>query len=115
MTMRYVQDPHLEEYYLRCIQETVGELLAIEKLDLSQIKVVLPPQISTGFIDALSTAMQVGREKFVDVQSQHNLLTSSLPYALQYAQEHQLVQPGDIALLISVGSGIQVGCATYYC
>jgi amino acid adenylation domain-containing protein len=114
MTMRYVQDPRLEEYYLQCIQETVGELLAIEGLDLSQIKVVLPPQISTGFIDALSAAMPVEREKFVDVQAQHNLLTSSLPYALQYARERQLVQPGDIALLISVGSGIQVGCATYY-
>ncbi len=114
MTMRFVQDPRLLDYYLQCIQDTVSELLAVEGLDLSQIKVVLPPQISTAFIDSLSEAMQVSREKFVDVQSQHDLFTSSLPYALQYARDHQLVQPGDVALLISVGSGIQVGCATYY-
>jgi amino acid adenylation domain-containing protein len=114
MTMRYVQDPHLQDYYLQCVQATVGELLAIEGLELSQIKVVLPPQISSAFVDALSEAMQVSREKFVDVQSQYDLFTSSLPYALQYARDHQLVQPGDIALLISVGSGIQVGCATYH-
>jgi amino acid adenylation domain-containing protein len=114
MTMRYMQDPRLKDYYLQCIQATVGELLTIEGLDLSQIKVVLPPQISSAFIDALSAGMNVGREKFVDVQNQRDLFTSSLPYALQSARDQQLVQPGDVALLISVGSGIQVGCATYH-
>ena len=29
-------------------------------------------------------------------------------------REQGLVQPGDIGLIVAVGSGIQVGCATYY-
>jgi 3-oxoacyl-[acyl-carrier-protein] synthase III len=48
------------------------------------------------------------------VGSERDLYTSALPYAFQYVQEQQLVQPGDIGLIINVGAGIQVGCATYY-
>jgi 3-oxoacyl-[acyl-carrier-protein] synthase III len=36
-----------------------------------------------------------------------------VPYALDHALRHQLVSPGDIGLIVSVGSGVQVGCATY--
>jgi 3-oxoacyl-[acyl-carrier-protein] synthase III len=108
------RDPYLERYYRQCIKETVQELLTREQLDLSQIKVILPPQISSNFIAELSQDLEVRLDKLVDVQAQHNLHTSSLAYALQHVSKHQLALPGDIGLLISVGSGIQVGCATYY-
>ena len=108
------KDPRVEQYYLQCIQETVSELLQREHLDMEQIKLVLPPQISSSFIDELARTLNVDRDKLVDVHARHDLFTSSLPYALQQAYEQQLVKPGDIGLIISVGSGIQVGCATYY-
>jgi len=108
------RDPRIESYYLQCIQEAVQELLRLEHLDLAQIKVVLPPQISTGFISRLSDTLAIDRGRLVDVQTQHDLFTSSLAYTLQHVHKHKLVQPGDIGLIISVGSGIQVGCATYY-
>ncbi|MBE3560030.1 MAG: amino acid adenylation domain-containing protein [Ktedonobacteraceae bacterium] len=114
-TCLYVeQDAHVEQYYQRCIRETVLELLRIEQLDLSRIKLILPPQISSSFIDGLSDIMEVDRSKFVDLHTQYDLFTSSLPYALQAVHERNLAQPGDIGLFIAVGAGIQVGCATYY-
>jgi 3-oxoacyl-[acyl-carrier-protein] synthase III len=108
------RDQHIESYYLQCIQEAVQELLRLEHLDLAQIKIVLPPQISAGFISRLSDTLAIDRTRLVDVQAQHDLFTSSLAYTLQHVRKHKLVQPGDIGLIISVGSGIQVGCATYY-
>jgi amino acid adenylation domain-containing protein len=108
------RDPHIESYYLQCIQETVQELLSLEHLDLAQIKVVMPPQISAGFISRLSDTLAIDRSRLVDVQAQHDLFTSSLAYTLQHVRKHKLVQTGDIGLIISIGSGIQVGCATYY-
>lgn len=108
------KDAHMESYYLPCIQEAVQEFLSQEHLDLSQIKVVLPPQISSEFISNLGETLGIERDKLVDLQPAHDLFTSSLPYTLQYVREHNLAQPGDIGLIISVGSGIQVGCATYY-
>jgi 3-oxoacyl-[acyl-carrier-protein] synthase III len=108
------RDLHLENYYRRCIKVTVQELLAREELELSQIKVILPPQISSNFITKLSKDLEVSREKLIDVQAQHDLHTSSLAYALEQVRARQLAQSGDIGLIISVGSGIQVGCVTYY-
>jgi 3-oxoacyl-[acyl-carrier-protein] synthase III len=113
-TLCIEKDPRLEQYYLRCIQDTVSELLRREHLEMEQIKLILPPQISSGFIDELGRTLNVGRDKLVDVGACHDLFTSSLPYALQQAYAQQLVKPGDIGLIISVGSGIQVCCATYH-
>ena len=112
-TMHFDEDPDIESYYLECISAAVCELLSIEKLDLAQIKVILPPQISAQFITSLSARMNISRDKFVDV-ARKDLFTSSLPYAMEHIREQHLVKPGDIGLIITVGSGIQVGCATYY-
>jgi amino acid adenylation domain-containing protein len=112
--LRIERDPRIEHYYVQCIQETVQELLRLEHLKLAQIKVVLPPQISSELISHLSDVLGIERNKLVDVGAQHDLFTSSLAYTLQHVYQHKLVQPGDIGLIINVGSGIQVGCATYY-
>ncbi|HTI15424.1 MAG TPA: amino acid adenylation domain-containing protein [Dictyobacter sp.] len=114
MLMNFEQAPQFLEYYARCIQDTVNELLSIEHLDMSQIRVILPPQISPDFLTALSNKLEVERERLVDVHATHDLFTSSLPYTLQQVQKQQLAKPGDIGLIINVGAGIQVGCATYY-
>jgi hypothetical protein len=36
-----------------------------------------------------------------------------VPHGLQHAWQHGLVGSGDIGLIVSVGSGLQVGCTTY--
>lgn len=113
--MHFEKDPNIETCYLQCIYDTVQELLDIEQLHISQVKLVLPPQISSAFIAALSEKMQLGKDRFVAVScDNHDLFTSSLPYALHYVREQNLVKPGDVGLIIAVGTGIQVGCATYY-
>jgi amino acid adenylation domain-containing protein len=105
----------LETYYRRCMREAVDEVLKVENLDRSQIKVVLPPQISPEFVSSLSDELGFEKDIVVDVARENaDLFTSSLPYALQHVQEQHRVQPGEIGLIITVGSGIQVGCAIYY-
>ena len=43
-----------------------------------------------------------------------DLYTSSAAYALRHALERKRVGPGDVGLIMGVGSGVQVGCAIYY-
>ena len=112
--MHFERDPELEPYYIQCIRETIQELLDLEQLTIEQIKVILPPQISSDFISVLSRRLEIERDRFVDVGAERDLFTSSLPYALEEAQRQQRLKPGDIGLIINVGSGIQVGCASYY-
>jgi 3-oxoacyl-[acyl-carrier-protein] synthase III len=113
--LHFDRSPDLEAHYIAGILYTVRELLLMEDLELTQITKIFPPQISSAFIAKLSEAMNLSNDRFVDaVGESQDLFTSSLPCALQFAHEHNLVKVGDIGLIISVGSGIQVGCAVYY-
>ena len=53
-------------------------------------------------------------EIFVELVSEgKDLFTSSLPCSLHEIETRDLAKPGDIGLVINVGAGLQVGCATY--
>jgi 3-oxoacyl-[acyl-carrier-protein] synthase III len=113
--LAFTKDSNVESFYLKCISDTVHELLEREALELSQIKIVFPPQISSEFIDRLAQRLNVLRDRCIDLaQEGKDFFTSSLAFAMQYAREHDLVQPGDIGLIVNVGTGIQIGCAVYY-
>jgi 3-oxoacyl-[acyl-carrier-protein] synthase III len=113
--LSFVKDPQIESYYLETIPRVVGDLLRRENLKLSQIKAIFPPQISGEFIDRISERLNIVRDRFIDIaQDGKDLFTSSIAYAFGAARDEQRVEPGDVGLVISVGAGIQVGCATYY-
>lgn len=106
---------NLEALYHGAILSAVQELLELENLDLKQIDWIFPPQISTDFITRLSETLNLPRQRFVDaVGDGPDLFSSSLPYALEYANTKGWTKPGQIGLMIVVGSGIQVGCAIYH-
>ena len=113
--LHFDQKPPLEDYFLACIPEAVAELLKLEGLDISQINVIIPPQISATFLSKLSLNMAINQDRFVDIAPEGaDYFTSSLVYAWQRLQAQNWVKRGDIGLIISVGAGLQVGCATYY-
>jgi 3-oxoacyl-[acyl-carrier-protein] synthase III len=108
------KDTDLEKKYIACIVPVVEELLQQEELNLDQIDIVFPPQISSGFIGQLSEQLNLPLKRFVDVVEEGpDLFSSSLAYGMEYAYNNELIKPGHIGLIIAVGSGIQVGCAIY--
>lgn len=105
----------LDEYYVKCAPVAVRELLMLEGLDLSQITLIFPPQLSLTAVSQLSKNLDVPRNKFVDFgQQDSDLFSSSLVFGLQYAHQEGLVRTGDIGLAISAGTGVQIGAAIYY-
>jgi 3-oxoacyl-[acyl-carrier-protein] synthase-3 len=93
----------------------VRELLELEGIELSQVKVILPPQSSAAFIARLADALHVGPGRCLDVTAPgQDLFTSSLPYTLEDARRRGLAGAGDVGLIIAMGSGLQVGGALYY-
>ncbi|OHB80585.1 MAG: hypothetical protein A2W31_10515 [Planctomycetes bacterium RBG_16_64_10] len=103
-----------EQRYIAHVRALTDDVLKRSNLDKAAIKAVFPPQVSNEFLHELSDRLAIPREKFVAVVGDNDLFSSSLPYGLRCAQEQGLVTAGDIGLLISVGVGIQVGCAVYY-
>jgi len=109
------KDANLDALYIDCIFPVVKEMIQLEELDLDQIDVVFPPQISSNFISRLSEKLNIPQKKFIDIAGEGpDYFTSSLPYALANAYEKKLIKSGDIGLIIAAGSGIQVGCAIYH-
>ena len=107
------RDPNLAAHYLDCIPAAVEELLKLEELDSSEIAAVFPPYLCDADRTELAARLNIPSSRFVDLAAESDPFSSCLPYGLQQAWRHKLVKSGDIGLIVTVGSGVQVGCATY--
>ncbi|MBN1655212.1 MAG: hypothetical protein JXA30_15695 [Deltaproteobacteria bacterium] len=109
-----VQIQNILELFVQVIRTGIGEYLQRGGIALSSFDIVIAPQISTAFIDEVREVLGGQDERFINATAEgDDLFSASIPVALKYAIDNNLAQPGNKALLISVGSGIQVGCATY--
>jgi 3-oxoacyl-[acyl-carrier-protein] synthase III len=110
----FERDPRLEAYYQECILDAVTEFLSEQRRDLSDIDLVFLPQVSCRLLEGLRAGLSIPEERCVNaLQPGYDLFTSSLPLALRYAHAQGMVRPGDVGLIVGVGSGIQVGCVLY--
>ncbi len=113
--LRFEAGDEDEAKQMSLIKEMVGDLLAQEGLDLAAVKVILPPQNTPAWIARLAAVMGLPLERFVDAtHPEGDLFTSSLPFAFRRVEEEHRAAAGDLGLVIAVGSGGQVGCATYH-
>lgn len=105
---------NLLEIYLDCIEKGVAQFLQEQGLTSEEIRVLLPPQISPEFVRQVGERLGFPAEKVVDVSTDGaDLATSSTPVAMQAAMQRNLVAKGDLGLVVNVGAGVQVACATY--
>ncbi|OBK35653.1 non-ribosomal peptide synthetase [Mycobacterium sp. 1245111.1] len=107
------RDPDLAAHYVDIIADAVGELLKLEALAPSDIAAVFPPHLSEADREDLAARLSIASSLFVAPPSDTDPFSSSVPHGLQHAWEHGLVGSGDVGLIVSVGSGLQVGCTTY--
>jgi amino acid adenylation domain-containing protein len=107
------RDPNLPMHYLDCIPAAVEELLKLEEIDCSEIAAVFPPHLTDVDRTELAARLNIPSSRFVDLAAEADPFSSCLPQALQQARRQGLVKSGDVVLIVTVGSGVQVGCATY--
>jgi 3-oxoacyl-[acyl-carrier-protein] synthase III len=114
LSMVFHKDPAIEKIYLDTISRGVSEFLAREGIGLDAFDLILPSQVSPEFVSAMADLLGVERERMIDVtRKDGDLFNASLPTAMGYVLENDLASPGQKALIINVGSGVQVGCAIY--
>lgn len=107
------RDPKLTAHYLDCIPAAVDELLELEGLAREDITVVFPPFLPAADHAELAKRIDIDGSRFVELGDETDPFTSSVPLGLQQAWQNEMVKPGDIGLIVSVGSGLQVACTTY--
>jgi len=104
----------INEQYMVLILSFVKDFLLNNGLGPEEINLVFPPQISSDFISELESRLDFPNATVINaVGDDPDLFTSSIPYSFEYMFNKGLVSSGDTALIIAVGSGIQVGCAIY--
>jgi 3-oxoacyl-[acyl-carrier-protein] synthase III len=114
MTFIFKRDPAVENIYLRAVSIGVSKFLKREAIGLDDFDMIIPSQISSGFITKMAGILGVKREKMIDVTREGgDLFNASLPAAMDHIFKHNQPEPGQKALIINIASGIQVGCAIY--
>ena len=99
--------------YLGCVATAVESFLAQQGLSLEEIDVLLPPQLCQPFVGAVADKLGCDDARTVCVANGLDYASSSVPAAYLAARETGKAKPGDLGLFLSVGAGIQVGCALY--
>ncbi len=113
--MRHERLDSFEPDLLRSIRATVDELLEAQGVEPGRLALVLPPHGSAGFVARLAGALDLPASTFVALPDEaRDYFTSSLAFAFRAARDGGRVKPGDVALIIAAGSGIQVGCCLYH-
>ena len=104
----------LEEAWLRGAKAVVDEVLERDGLRREDVARVVPAQVSPGFLARLGPAIGFAREAVVDLTAElPDTLTTSTFLALSRSLERAPLAPGQVALLLSFGSGVTVGATTY--
>jgi 3-oxoacyl-[acyl-carrier-protein] synthase III len=106
--------PSIENIYLDIFSRGVRDYLAKNKLDLDYFNYIVPPQISSRFVSEVKKMFGGNDNRYIDVtRDEGNLMSASESVALHYLMKRGLGNPGKRALIANVGSGLQLGCATY--
>lgn len=109
------KDACLEDVYIHVIADTVRTYLQEHGLSFKDLDYLVPPQISSYFIQKLIKALDWPTDKTIDVVGDSNdLFTSSFTYSLDYLDNNgRKAQKGERGLFVMVGSGIQCSCMLY--
>jgi len=105
----------LEEAWLAGARAATDEVLARDGLTREQVDLVVPAQISEGFLKRLPEAIGIPRERIADfTKDLPDTHSTSVFLALQRVLLATPQGRGRKALLLAFGSGVTVGAATYH-
>ncbi len=113
MKLFFQRDQKIEDIYLDAAYIAVSEFLREKKLGFNDFDMIIPSQISKGFIAKMASILGVDQGKMIDVTKDADLFNASIPMAMDYIFKNNEALEGKKALIINVASGIQIGCAIY--
>ena len=103
----------MEHVILKHVPMLVEELLAQEELELGDIQVFVPPQLSGAFVHQLTNHLNWPESKVVNLNDHQNYYTCSTVFGLKEAFEKGMVREGDCGLILEAGSGMMLAGALY--
>jgi amino acid adenylation domain-containing protein len=113
--LRRERSPDWEQHAALGLRIAFAELLETEGLKRDEITLVLPPQGPGRLVGLLAEFLELPRGRFLELAGdERDDFTSSLGLGFLEARRSGRVQQGDVGLILTAGSGGQVGCCTYH-
>ena len=95
------------KFAVSTIPKIVEELLEKSKLDISQVKYIVPHQANVRIIKDSARRLKVDMEKFyINLDKHGNTSAASIPIALSEMNEEKLLKKGDKIILVGFGGGL---------
>lgn len=103
----FMNGPEIFNFTLRCVPETVNELLNRAKLSMGDVDLFVLHQANRFMLDRLRIKMNIPDDKFmVHMQNCGNTVSSTIPIALEHAYLTGRLKPGTRAMLVGFGVGL---------
>ncbi|WP_320128446.1 beta-ketoacyl-ACP synthase III [uncultured Sphaerochaeta sp.] len=97
-------------FAVQSIGETIKKLLADNNLTIEEITWIVPHQANERIISACAKRFSLPQEKFfLNIEAYANTSAASIPIALSEMVEKDLIQPGNMIILIGFGAGLTYG------
>lgn len=103
------------DFSIRKVPESIGSLLAKEKIKKEDIDLFVFHQANKFILDFLQKSMQIDKKKFyINMEDTGNTVSASIPIALKRAIEDGYVHKGQKIILSGFGVGMSWGSTILY-
>jgi 3-oxoacyl-[acyl-carrier-protein] synthase III len=111
--LKISRKPDWEFLILEHVGQVIEELLAQENLAIDDIQIIIPPQVSGGFVQRFLIQQNLPESKVVNLNDGQNYHTCSTVFGLKHAFENGMVREGDLGIILEAGSGLMLAAALY--
>lgn len=92
------------------LPDFIDELLKQNKLNISDIDMVVPHQASHLGLSHIQKKINIPEHKFLNILKDYgNQVAASIPFGLHYAIENNKIKRGDKIMLIGTSAGVSIG------
>ncbi|RKX75883.1 MAG: 3-oxoacyl-ACP synthase [Spirochaetes bacterium] len=97
-------------FAIRAICQTIDCLLRRNKLNLEDVKYIVPHQANVRIIKAAAKRLNIDVEKFyMNIEEYANTSAASIPIAMEQMEREGLLRRGDTILTVGFGGGLTYG------
>ncbi len=106
----YMDGKRIYKYATVRVAENVKQLLEKEKLDISEIKYIVPHQSNLKILTSMCNKIGATEEQmYINISDVGNIFNASIPIALNEMLDKKMLHENDKIMLVGYGGGLNLG------
>ena len=106
----YMDGKKIYKFGTARVAKNINKLLEKEKLDISEIKYIVPHQSNLRILTSMAEKIGANKEQmYINISNIGNTFNASIPIALNEIISNNLLQENDKIILVGYGGGLNLG------